>query len=236
METNVIAVSLYDKQWYLMSSCEFNFILASWLLCLLPSLPASNVISENILESWYHHLILSILRLSYIYEQVNARLQVYEIIFYYLFNSLAPSDTIWRQRLGSKAITWTNVDLSTLRSHGIHPRALSWEDLKMNTKKQEWNHIQISQGPILIKRCSYIQDQYLSYIAKRNMQRICQTWYIIMHSKQVYSLNVHCKIECVSAVLIIVTSAYRNLQCRYSENVTYTSCVDIILIFPLMTS
>ena len=38
----------------------------------------------------------------------------------------------WRHQ----AITWTNVDSSTLKSYnGIHPRALSWEDLKINTNK-----------------------------------------------------------------------------------------------------
>ena len=37
----------------------------------------------------------------------------------------------WRHQ----AITWTNVDLSTLRSYAIHPRALSWEDLKLHTNK-----------------------------------------------------------------------------------------------------
>ena len=53
---------------------------------------------------------------------------------------------IWRQNLGQlcprwlvawrhQAITWTSVDLSTLRSNGIHPRALSWEDLKMDANK-----------------------------------------------------------------------------------------------------
>ena len=66
------------------------------------------------------------------------------------FNSLWPSDTIRGQ--GTKStlaqvmaccltapshymITWTNVDLSSVRSCGIHQRALSWEDLKMAISK-----------------------------------------------------------------------------------------------------
>ena len=54
-------------------------------------------------------------------------------------NSLWPSDTIWRQRSWPtlaqvmacswrhKAITWINVDLSSVRSSGIHLRAISQE-------------------------------------------------------------------------------------------------------------
>ena len=36
---------------------------------------------------------------------------------------------------GTKLITWTNVDLSSVRSCGIHRRALSWEDLKIPVSK-----------------------------------------------------------------------------------------------------
>ena len=64
-------------------------------------------------------------------------------------NSLAPSDTIWRQRSGStlahvmaccltapsRYLNQYYFFLSTLRSYGNHPRALSWEDLKINTNK-----------------------------------------------------------------------------------------------------
>ena len=50
-------------------------------------------------------------------------------------NSLWPSGAIRRQVtsqhwLRQQAITWTNVDLS-VKSCGILPRALSWEDLKI---------------------------------------------------------------------------------------------------------
>ena len=50
----------------------------------------------------------------------------------YYLNSLWPSDTIWRHKSGSKlarhqAITWTNVDLSSGRSSGIHLRAILQE-------------------------------------------------------------------------------------------------------------
>ena len=48
------------------------------------------------------------------------------------FNSLWPSDAIWRQRSGSTlaqvmAITWTNVDWSSVKSSDIHIRAISQE-------------------------------------------------------------------------------------------------------------
>ena len=36
---------------------------------------------------------------------------------------------------GNKAITWTNVDLSLDKSHDIHLRALSQEDLKIPINK-----------------------------------------------------------------------------------------------------
>ena len=58
-----------------------------------------------------------------------------------LFNSLGPSDTIWRQRFGSTLAqvmaccltapshygAWNNVDLSSVRSRIIHLRASSQE-------------------------------------------------------------------------------------------------------------
>ena len=54
-----------------------------------------------------------------------------------VFNSLWPSDTIWRHESGStlaqvmawrhQAITWTNVDLSSVRSCGIHLSAILQE-------------------------------------------------------------------------------------------------------------
>ena len=59
--------------------------------------------------------------------------------FYNLINSLWPSDAIWRQRSGSRlaqvmaccltphAITWTNVDRSSVKSSDIHIRAISQE-------------------------------------------------------------------------------------------------------------
>ena len=60
-------------------------------------------------------------------------------------NSLWPSDAIWWQRFGStlalimawrhQAITWTTIDLSSVRSWGIHSRALSCEDLKIPISK-----------------------------------------------------------------------------------------------------
>ena len=37
----------------------------------------------------------------------------------------------WRHQ----AIAWTNADISTLKSYGIRPGALSWEDLKKYTNK-----------------------------------------------------------------------------------------------------
>ena len=48
-------------------------------------------------------------------------------------DSLGPSDAIWRQRYGStlaqvracQAITWTTVDLSSVRSSDMHLRAVS---------------------------------------------------------------------------------------------------------------
>ena len=40
------------------------------------------------------------------------------------FNSLWPKDTIWRQH---QAITWTNVDWSSVKSSDIHIRAISQE-------------------------------------------------------------------------------------------------------------
>ena len=53
------------------------------------------------------------------------------------FNSLWPSDALWRHRSGStlahigavrqQAITWTNVDLSSVRPSDIHQRAFSQE-------------------------------------------------------------------------------------------------------------
>ena len=52
-------------------------------------------------------------------------------------NTLWLSDAIWRQRAGStpakvmvwhQAITWTNVDLSLVRSNDIHLKAISQQD------------------------------------------------------------------------------------------------------------
>ena len=72
--------------------------------------------------------------------------------------SLRPTDAIWRHRSGStlaqviawwhQAITWTNVNLSSVRSSGIHLRAISWEipqplftkvGLKITYLKLIWN-------------------------------------------------------------------------------------------------
>ena len=64
-----------------------------------------------------------------------------------LFNSLWPNDAIQRHRSGStlpqvmanawqhQAITWTNVDLSSVRSCIIHLRTLSKEALKVPISK-----------------------------------------------------------------------------------------------------
>ena len=41
----------------------------------------------------------------------------------------------WLVAWWHQAITWTNVDLLTLRSYGIHPMALSWQDLTIHTNK-----------------------------------------------------------------------------------------------------
>ena len=38
-------------------------------------------------------------------------------------------EKIWLVAWRHQAITWTNLDLSSVRSCGIHRRALSWEDL-----------------------------------------------------------------------------------------------------------
>ena len=61
------------------------------------------------------------------------------------FNSLGLSEAIWHRRSWSlvqvmacwrhQAITWTNVDLSSVRSCGIHLRTLSKEDLKIPISK-----------------------------------------------------------------------------------------------------
>ena len=82
--------------------------------------------------------------------------------FLWNFNSLRPCDAIWRHRSGStlaqvmaccltgrhQAITWTNVDLSLVRSSGIHLRAISWDipqppfakvSLKITDLKLIWN-------------------------------------------------------------------------------------------------
>ena len=66
-----------------------------------------------------------------------------------LINSLWPSDAIRWQGTEStlaqltvawqhQTITWTNVDISPVRSCGIHHRALSWEDLKISISKIRW--------------------------------------------------------------------------------------------------
>ena len=66
-------------------------------------------------------------------------------IKYTLFNSLWPSDAMWRQRSGSTlaqvmaccltAITWTNVDWSSVKSSDIHIRAISQEMLQPSITK-----------------------------------------------------------------------------------------------------
>ena len=51
-------------------------------------------------------------------------------------NSLWPSDAMWRYRTGStlaQVITSTNVDLSSVKSFGIHLRAISHEMLKISS-------------------------------------------------------------------------------------------------------
>ena len=42
-----------------------------------------------------------------------------------------------------QAITWTNVDLSSVKSCGIHPRVLSWEDLKIPISKHGKTRLKI---------------------------------------------------------------------------------------------
>ena len=66
----------------------------------------------------------------------------------FIFNSLWPSNVIWRQGSTGRstwaqvmaawwhqAITWTHVDLSSVKSYGIHRRALLWEDLQIPISK-----------------------------------------------------------------------------------------------------
>ena len=58
--------------------------------------------------------------------------------------------TLWLVAWRHQAITWTNVDLSTLRSYGIHPRALSWEDLKIHTNKTRMKFEFLKSHPDLL--------------------------------------------------------------------------------------
>ena len=58
-----------------------------------------------------------------------------------VFNSLTPSDTIWRHISGSalaQAITWTNVDLPSVRSIGIHLSTILQDILQPSLTKISW--------------------------------------------------------------------------------------------------
>ena len=87
------------------------------------------------------------------------------------FNSLWPSDAIWRQRSEStldrvmlvswwhKAITWTNVDSSSVRSILMHSRAipiryLSYQSLNFAWKFLITNFIQRMNYSITHKLCT----------------------------------------------------------------------------------
>ena len=59
---------------------------------------------------------------------------------------------------GHQAITWTNVDLSSVRSRGIHGRALSWEDLKIPISKARLKIPCLESHPDLPGANELIQD------------------------------------------------------------------------------
>ena len=97
------------------------------------------IIDEQVLQ-WH----LESLSQNELMIQNNVKTVIYRyiIIFMYaqyLFNSLWLSDAIWRQRSGStlaqimaccllhQAITWTNVDWSSVKSSDIHIKAISQE-------------------------------------------------------------------------------------------------------------
>ena len=62
----------------------------------------------------------------------------------WVLNSMWFSDSTWRHRSGStmfqimvgawwhQAISWTNVDLSSVGSHGLYMRAVSWEMVRIS--------------------------------------------------------------------------------------------------------
>ena len=79
-----------------------------------------------------------------IIQAVPPRRNVWWHFSLFHLNWLWPGDTIWRQRSGStlaqvmawawgqQAITWTNVDLSSVKSWGIHLRDILRETLKVS--------------------------------------------------------------------------------------------------------
>ena len=74
------------------------------------------------------------------------------------FNSLLPSDSIWRHKSGSimvqvmvwrQAITWTNIDLSLVRFSGIHLRAISQQMRKLWFYKMRFGNCTLNITTIL---------------------------------------------------------------------------------------
>ena len=53
----------------------------------------------------------------------------------------------WRHQ----AVTWMDVDLSSVRSHGVHLRVLSYEDLKILISKTKLNMIFLKLNMIFLK-------------------------------------------------------------------------------------
>ena len=92
--------------------------------------------------------------------------------FTQLFNSMWPSDTIWRHKSGStvawqhQAITWTNVDLSWVRSSGLHLRAILQETPQPSVTK-------ISLKITYLKFCSNLPGANELKVNLSGTSRIC---------------------------------------------------------------
>ena len=77
----------------------------------------------------------------------------------------------WLVAWWHQAITWTDVNLSSVRSCGIHRSASSWDDLKIPIRKARLkitflNRIQISQGPMSKKLGNFNRLPELPFLAK----------------------------------------------------------------------
>ena len=133
-----------------------------------------------------------------------------------VLNSSRTNDAICRHRSGSTlaqvmaccltapVITWTNVDLSSNKSHEIHLRTLSWEDLKQCC----WNTVancdpwiqRATKGPTMD---GLFGDQWICYVLQEIFRKKSGQTTPQMHWYHIYGLTEDCSISIANALEIL---------------------------------